>query len=201
MAYSLGYVWADGWIQLHRGKYLTLGLKCSAKDRELIDSFKIRVGSHHKTREIPACESQGRNHKPQVSLSISGTEFCQPLVHQHGVIPGKCHFDPSCPEVPDEYLASFVRGYFDGDGSISIIRERYGMFRLYGTYQFTLDLKNRIESLLSLKKHDLYKTEETTYRATWSDSSDLRSLYSWLYRGQGPFLSRKHSVLHKLLRD
>ena len=108
------------------------------------------------------------------------------------------------PDIPSELMRHFIRGYFDGDGSI-ILSHNTSYYRrennvkkyIYPTYCFLLlgthiFLEKIIENLPKLHYSILpTKTKEIkTLRVCAKCDFDI--LYSFLYNDSTIFLNRKH---------
>lgn len=110
MSYAVGYIWADGNL---RKNLSALKLECSKTDDEIIIGIRDRLGSQHNL-----CYYQPEISKELSYIVISSREIVKDLVNIHGILPRKSYLSCPFPKVPDQYLASFLRGYFDGDGCI-----------------------------------------------------------------------------------
>lgn len=117
MAYVLGYFAADGCMCINpRGsKYVSF----SSTDYEILEKVKRILESRHK---ISIKKSNNKNWKPSFVLQIGSREMYNDLI-QLGFMPNK-EFRLKLPQMPKKYIRHFIRGYFDGDGSVT-----YGYFR------------------------------------------------------------------------
>lgn len=112
MAYILGYIYADGSLEdasYLRGKYI----RASSVDKSLIMSVKKALGSDH-----PIVETKNwlDNRKTRFLIRI-GSKKMYASLEARGLCPKKSLII-GFPQVPDKYLADFIRGYFDGDGCV-----------------------------------------------------------------------------------
>lgn len=117
MAYVLGYFAADGCMFANpRGsKYVSF----TSTDKEILEKVKIILGSEHK---IGVRKRHNKNWKDLFSLQIGSKKMYNDLI-KLGFMPNKADRF-KLPEIPPPFFRHFVRGYFDGDGSII-----YGCFR------------------------------------------------------------------------
>ncbi len=103
MAYVLGLIATDGCIS----KSGTVSL--CINDRELLEKVKLAMGSEHTIKP----------HKHQRALY--GFRFARERLttdlNNLGILPKKSH-TIGFPNVPDVFMADFIRGVFDGDGSV-----------------------------------------------------------------------------------
>ncbi len=108
-AYWIGFIMADGHIEHPDNTdlyVLHLGLKLS--DRGHITKLKASLKSSHQTYSYKLA-----------SLRLHSKGLCKALI-RHGVVPRKSYEELVPPQMPDELLRHFWRGYFDGDGSLYI---------------------------------------------------------------------------------
>lgn len=131
-AYVLGFMYADGYIS---GKYF--GFKQSAKDREILEKIRVALKSKHKIGEYINNNGYGQG-KAYCSLAISNEKMVSDLQNL-GVVFNKSKIlqFPNQEQVPSHLLRHFVRGYFDGDGSIYKVAQgdTYGV-SFIGTQDF-----------------------------------------------------------------
>lgn len=113
------------------------------------------------------------------------------------------------PNIPSKYLASFVRGYFDGDGNIWVGRMHKGkgvsslaimtMFTSCSA-MFLMKLHKRLLKI-GVKGGSLYQAKGNYARLQLSTRDSLR-LYDFMYNQDGSmrrglFLERKKKVFEK----
>lgn len=101
------------------------------------------------------------------------------------------------PDVPKEYRADFIRGFFDGDGSVSVYTERKSGYKrlslsLVGSLLTLKKLKNMMGNVV--KGGSFYK-DKNIYGVHFSTKDSL-SLCRWMY-SSGLFLKRKYDVYSK----
>lgn len=115
--YILGYIASDGTIDRPPRNRVRLCLH--KKDKHILDEMKKYIFKNY--NDIKLYETKGK----YLSLHISDKNFVEKCVAL-GMTPCKTkvmklNFDI----IPEEYRWSFVRGYFDGDGSATIIQNSY----------------------------------------------------------------------------
>lgn len=104
------------------------------------------------------------------------------------------------PNIPKELYIHFIRGFFDGDGSMSkYITENSIKFSISmcGTESFLLFIKNYLESNYDFKFNTkLYKrfdTENCCYSLKMSGKNNCIRFLSLLYDQSSIFLDRKYN--------
>ncbi len=112
MAYVLGYFAADGcmFINPRGSKYVSF----TSCDCEILQKVRRMLGSNHK---FGVKKRHNRNWKDAFTLQIGSKEMHKDLIKK-GFMPKKA-FRFKLPPVPKKYMRHFIRGYFDGDGSIT----------------------------------------------------------------------------------
>ena len=99
------------------------------------------------------------------------------------------------PHVPVKYLSHFVRGYFDGDGYVSVGKNlsggKYIQVVICGPHVFLNGLQELMIEKLNVRRHKVCWTNRT-YSMRWARRNDIKRLYNWLYPESGlPCLERK----------
>jgi hypothetical protein len=123
-AYWLGFLYADGYVRKRKnGGSLTL--KLSIKDEKHLLMFKKHIESKHK---IFHSESKVKTKKGNISLSkncfirVCSNKFIENLINQ-GCIQKKT-FTIERPKINDDLIHHFIRGYFDGDGTVRFVEKK-----------------------------------------------------------------------------
>lgn len=176
-AYIFGFFCSDGNVA-------TSGTHCSLhihkKDIELIKAIKKTMQSTHPI-EITGNYLHFRIYNKRIARRL--IEF--------GCIPRKS-LVLRFPKLPEKYLKHFVRGYFDGDGSIHFNKPNVIKIRLLGgTYEFTRILQEKLFLQLKLRKHEIKKHHNIFLFEYYGN--DARKFCSWIYSEKGNlFLRRKY---------
>ena len=109
-AYFLGLFYADGY---NNQKIATLSLGFAEKDKELLEKFLIAIESDHKIVSRKREENAQTFYSTDISSRILSDDLAR-----HGCIQAKTHVLEKMPILPDGLYRHFIRGYFDGDGSV-----------------------------------------------------------------------------------
>lgn len=186
MAYALGLFFADGCLQKPpRG---SLKVSLDNTDLPTVQWWHGFLGNPNKILCIRRADPHQDIYR---STSVSDTLGLR--LKDLGALPGKSFQPISLPSVPTELLSHFVRGFFDGDGSLGLHRnpKMKGGFNLSGTITSnSLPFrKGLIEALDSLG----IKTSHTGIRVAFSGSSAER-FCRWIYKGTGFRMARKEQV-------
>jgi DNA-binding transcriptional regulator WhiA len=116
-AYWLGFIAADGWITNEGKDAYRLGFNLQQEDESILVNFKESISSTHPI-EYRTMKPRRKGDKSckQAVLRIGCTAMCQDLISL-GIGPRKT-FNLSMPRIQEQFVRHFIRGYFDGDGSI-----------------------------------------------------------------------------------
>ena len=213
MAYILGFLYADGDIEdvrkSSRTQYITFG----SKDKEILESIRFAMGSehninrraHHKfispSGKIYECADFYR-------LRIGSKNMFADLL-ELGLTPRKSLTIKFPNNIPNDCFSHFIRGYFDGDGCITIKKGRgkYGQQILKGiaviftsgSKEFLEGLKNSANRFANFRKRNVYYIGSS--RAYYLKYDTLESLkwFKYFYKDNlsGLFLKRKLDVFKK----
>lgn len=182
MAYLLGFVYADGNICDYRFR-IALGDKDGEflhKIADLINFPKDKI-RHVYNNKLGRWFWQ---------LSVSRRDFALRLM-ELGLTPNKSK-TKVFPYVPDEYLSDFIRGYFDGNGSISITKNRPNLNISCGSEQFIKTLSEKISIIIgdNVKYYTDYRNNVNYYIAI-SKKYSIIKFYGCFYYDNCFCLQRK----------
>ncbi|MCG1020843.1 endonuclease [Sutcliffiella horikoshii] len=177
MAYILGFFLADGVIS---GEMQTVSF--AQKEIEILEQIRDEMESNH-----PIGEYKNGVH----FLNINSKIIKDDLMNIHGLTPNKSK-TVEFPYVPDKYMHHFVRGYFDGDGSIY---KKGNMINFVGgSYSFISVLRN----ILDVRGYDPnIKSKDNHFRIYISGKKTIKQFGDWIYTNKGLYLKRKFEIFNK----
>lgn len=184
-AYWLGFLYADAYVGKD-GKSFELGLQ--ALDASHVEKFKKFL---RYTGKVYITTVRAR-------LVFRNKEICSDL-SRLGCYPNKSltlKF-PTLEQVPAHLIRHFIRGYVDGDGSISVTKCKMPTLQLIGTKEF---LDSLLEYFLLLgAETKLFRVNEkvNTFRLQFCCKNAINIL-DWLYHDSKIFLDRKKTRYTKL---
>lgn len=149
-AYFLGILYADGCNSTENN---LVRIVLTAKDKPLLERLSSEIYNCHRPlslRKGKWFEDNGKRYKRKDSycLSISNKHISKKL-NEYGLVKAKS-LKVTFPEyIPDELTSHFIRGYFDGDGSISFSSNQISI-SILGTESFCETLKETLH-LKSIK--------------------------------------------------
>ena len=197
-AYVLGLLYADGYNNTDRNS-VSLSLKESDKEilekvTSLIQPTKplsyLDTSTQKKTKGFENSQSQYR-------LDITNKHVSQRLV-ELGCGKAKTHNlkFPTEEQVPSHLVRHFIRGYFDGDGSVSGDKQK--QFSFVGTIDFLLPLQHVLMKELdfSQTKFDKrHKDRDNNIRSLrYCGNNRCIVFRDWLYKDATIYLERKKNI-------
>ena len=190
MAWLLGYIYADGCIQKVKScDSYRLDFLCRIEDIELLSYIKEFLKAPQKISKSSFVDHRTGKRYRRCSLSVTSKIVFRDL-YVIGLRPRKSKLDLPFPNVPDEYLSHFVRGYFDGDGCM-YSGGRSQLF-FYGHRSFLIGLRQNLLESLSIGNSSVCPHCKYQYVITWSVKEDIEQFYNWFYENNvGMFLKRK----------
>lgn len=185
-AYWLGFLYADGYVSEKRD---VIELALAETDKRHL----IKFNNFLETERPLGKKIKKMNGKEYIGYraAVSSKKIKKDLMNK-GCLPGKTKklSFPSSNLVSDKLLSHFIRGYFDGDGSTTLIKEKFLSVEILGTEEFLQGLLNRI----SLDKNiHSFNHSKTTFRVQIFGSFALPFLET-IYKDSTIHLSRKYNI-------
>lgn len=208
-AYFLGFLFADG---CNHGKKVSLNL--SKKDLKMLKILNLLVHPNGKPlyKGLPRISTVTRNGKKSIakiktnySLIMENAHIAK-ILNSLGCTPRKTN-TLKFPTIDQKITSHFIRGYFDGDGSLSISRNACGHpINTYISLISTIFFCERIQYILKklkincriLKKN--YKAHNIVELRITEINSILKFL-PWIYKNSTIHLERKYLKYKKLLKN
>ncbi len=197
-AYWLGFCYADLAVGIKKFR-----LKLAIKDANHVKKFRSMIGSNH-----PITNVRDNNGHLASQVQIASKQFIQCLVKQ-GCMQNKGQIIrwPST-KISRKLMRHFLRGYFDGDGCISIVSRSstsyFAKFQLISNKIFCeqaqMFLMKHCKLNATKLRHDTRKNQ-LVYYVTYTGIYQLLRIYNLLYSGATVFLHRKKLIWEILLRN
>ena len=117
--------------------------------------------------------------KPSHRIVFSSNKLRKSL-EEFNIVPNKTKIF-SMPNIPDKYFSAFICGYVEGDGSITISKNKNGCSYLsasfVGNKDFIIKCKERIPINGNIRKHSL----SNIYEIRWYGKNAIK-FCDWLYQ-------------------
>lgn len=172
-AYWLGFIAADGHIRYQPEKYrYELVVEVNKRDQAHVEKLRDWLGFG---------SVMERSRDDCVVFTFSSKQLVENLTLW--LTPGNKTELDNFSKVPDEAKVDFVRGYFDGDGSVS--RNR---FSITSCPQTLIPVTNFIADIIGIEPKIYHKKENKALSANWTSKG--RHLFGEKFAG-APSLERK----------
>lgn len=186
-AYLLGFITADGSVSVRAGRKFSkiLRLELQESDEMILDllSSELNIKSKKYYRN--------KNGKVTVSIGISSTEIVDSL-ERYGVVANKTYaLESLFIDLPEDLLKAYLRGLFDGDGSLYISGGTiHGNFT-EGLEHIVIQFRDIINSKVGIENTTKIQCNNGVYHAVWNGSNCVK-LCDYLYKDAKYFLPRKY---------
>ena len=195
-AYILGFLYSDGNNCIDK---CTISIALQEEDWEILEKMRLEIGSEKPLKFLDKSNKHdfGYTYKNQYILPMFSSHMCNSLAEK-GVVPNKS-LVISFPEWLDkELIPHFIRGVFDGDGSI------YRYYRnennlpitvtITATQQFCETLKSicKEELGINIGIYDASCHNGVTKVFTLSGKWIAKTFLDWIYADADLYLQRKY---------
>lgn len=191
-AYWLGFMYADGCV--HSTNY---EISINITDLEHVEKFKNAIGAtNHKITTTTKAYGDMKNPKPLYQFSIKDKQLHNDLI-KWGCVPQKSLKLKKIPNIPRDYISHFIRGFFDGDGSIHYLKgtDNYRISFTNGSSDFLNDIQKELSTNISLGKEN----NKNTYQLQIAGKHQVMRILDYLYKdsNENIRLNRKYNTYLK----
>lgn len=200
-AYLLGFYAADGSIDETRK---TLRIHLQKRDSEIVYLFKDTISPDARTFTVDKHKTTGRNGQEitaneSFGVDITSAKLCNDLV-ELGYGYRKSWEDLKLPNISEELVRHFIRGYFDGDGCISIwlSQEKGKSDRVRGKFDICAKSASLLNEVIkffannNIKLNLNYLKRDNMYRLATTSKKEITKIFHLLYDDSNFYLSRKY---------
>lgn len=204
-AYWLGFIAADGSISPLQPKKRNqrLAIVIKAEDRYLLERFKKDINYTGSLHNIVLKSGKWKGNE-YVQIQFTSNKIAQDLA-KYNIVPRKTYSFTYPKNLPEEYTFDFIRGYFDGDGSVFMSQEkhwRHGTivsvihFRFVGTEDLLRVIQEKLNMGGSLRK----KKNSFVYELHYKRRKKAKEFFEKLYTNRTLYLTRKYNVFKDVQR-
>lgn len=182
-AYYLGLLMSDGYIQTNLYNK-EVGIALQSKDKYILDKLNNYI-SPKKTLS---------KYKNSYKWKIASTEMYNDLL-AYGITENKSNSDYIYPIIPREFDKDFIRGYFDGDGCISIKSTGYSVISFVCNSKIFLETLAAILLSHGVQTRPIYvynKEKNPLYTLYLSGGVNKSIFKEFLYKDAETYLIRKY---------
>lgn len=198
MAWLVGFLAADGCISKNTNR---ITIQLAKKDEEILEKIRTLIGIDNKI------SSYTTNTGYDVVTYGWGCEEHKKDLASYNVIPHKTFALTPPYTLEKQYRIDYIRGYFDGDGSINLIKNSNGRgngnlrWQVCSATKCILEfIRDELESLgvppVNIRQE--FRTNEPLYVLSYS-SRATRMIYDVLYNDSEMFLARKREHYEEIL--
>lgn len=206
-AYWLGFLYADGYVSKRKAGQDVFGIKCSINLLEHLTQFNNSIGSNKPIGEYTSGSGYNKG-KNFIQLIIISSKMVNDL-EKLGCVSNKSLIlkFPTKEQVPENLNSHFLRGYFDGDGSVFMSEGTNGKtdvkyprinVQLCGTFEF-LDV---VRSMFNLE-NCIYKEkrkESNTWKFTLAGNKRCLEFYNFIYNDSHIKLLYKYNIFEENIK-
>ncbi|MFH1588820.1 MAG: hypothetical protein ABIA76_05790 [Candidatus Diapherotrites archaeon] len=176
-AYVLGWGFSDGNVSKD-GKHF--GFHLNKKDIKVLKKIKKLLKSEHKLT------IRG----DYVQFRMYSKKMCRDLISL-GCIPKKSLKLEFPKKIPKKYIRHFIRGCFEGDGTICFNYPNTIKIKLIGTKKFVNSLRKKIKEALKIKMPKIKRTSSIWGIEYYGNNA--RKFCKWIYKNNNNlYLERKY---------
>lgn len=197
MAYIVGFIGADGSIS--DGHRMRISLQY--QDGHFLEEIKKRL-NYTGPINYPKAKIKGKEYDTS-ELSITSKALCESLI-EIGITPRKSH-TISMSLIPEEYRLDFIRGYFDGNGSIGeqwtkrsktpVMRTRF----FTGSETLAKEIIDELEKL-GVKRVNYHKEKNKNMYSILYSQNASKKIYELFYKEEGLHLTRKKAKFDEIIK-
>lgn len=195
-AYFLGLLTADGYIASSRRRYV---VQLYLADRELVEGFKTALGSNQPIYEVD--QSRYKNKQTLYMLAVGSKRLVEALA-LYGVVSAKTQREVFTDQVPASLIHHYMRGLFDGDGTVGCQIKPNGYPRWYvglsGSEHVVSGFLDVLQQQLGIPR-PVYRFLTGRHVFHCSNQKSVYAIGHFFYRDATIYLKRKLSVFKPLL--
>lgn len=204
-AYVLGFLYADGNNYVKGTHSYEVSINLQEGDKIILEKMRDLLSPNSPVKYLVASNPNWKN---QYSLKINSKIMTQQLTAL-GCVPAKSLILQFPNWLTDLKLQQhFIRGYFDGDGSVYSKKPSetghidWG-WQITSTNQFCWAVKNLLEDRLNIhfsSKLDHDETNDITSTISVGGNLQVRKVLDWLYQDATIYLPRKYEKYQEFLK-
>lgn len=189
-AYWLGFIAADGYLVSDRNQ---VGITLSTLDKSHLEKFKLAISSDYPINDY-VHDTTYKKDTAYSRIVITSEKMKSDLI-SHGILENKT-LDLDFPKLSKDLEMHFIRGYFDGDGSISKTLSRSKLLNEYqikitGTKALLQGILNSFK-IPNAKLFERYYDGKDNYYTSIAGNVQVERLLDVMYKDSIIHLDRKY---------
>jgi intein-encoded DNA endonuclease-like protein len=190
-AYFLGWLMADANISIYNGQY-SLKIHIQEADKDMVYEFLNEIGSTNKVSIHLQKSPVSKKILASCYVSLTSRHMCESLI-KLGVVPQKSGKE-TIPDIDENLLRHFVRGFFDGDGIASSSKKGGKRSGFVSNLSMIINLQKILDVDLKILPH--WKTGWLKYFLGGIEFS--QKLYHYMYTDASVWIPRKRKVMDEI---
>lgn len=200
MAWLLGFLAADGCVEKDRN---VIKISLSSVDKEILEKIRKEISLRSKVKNYVDNAGFAKS-----KIQWSSEQHKKDLASYH-IIPQKT-FKLKPPEkLNDEFIIDYLRGFWDGDGSITICRNNYNVLEWQITsaskeiLDFFVEFLYEKYGIPKVKVHTFIRDDHNLYLLLYSTKASLQ-LYNIMYKDvkdSDLFIKRKKDKYDQIVQE
>lgn len=196
-AYWLGFMYADGYIVNNEEKYGedAFGLTLAEDSLDSIEKFKTSLKA---TNPIRYDDSKHIGQK-QVKLVCCSQKTVNDLIDK-GVLKQKSLVLKPPTKVPLELIHHFIRGFFDGDGSLTKYEHKNSTYISFGiNFTTTYSMAQWLQNIFQMGNVFPEKRRQATWYYSVGGNQQVLKICHYMYDDATIWMDRKYNRYKELL--
>ena len=190
-AYYLGLLLTDGNVFKMKRNTDQYRIQLSLKydDVDIIQRFKEELDA---TTKISHYNKNGRN---ECMFAVHSKEMAHDL-SKYGLHERKTFEAELTNLVPKELYVHYIRGIFDGDGTVYITKSNELRFGFYGTHKLVYQVEQYLIDEIGINNNSIFDKDTVSF-VTFAKKQDVINFYNLIYSNSHFYLNRKKEVFEK----
>lgn len=189
-AYIMGLLYSDGY---HNVKDNTITITLQEKDKHILESINCLLDSDRPLRFVNN-NAKNPNWSDCYQLSLTSS-YTSRVLETYGLVGAKSLILEFPKWLDKSLYQHFIRGVFDGDGSISKSKYKYNM-SIISTESFCSKIQEILLDELGVESHIYISSSlDKPTRTLMVTKKHLNKIFfDWLYKDANLYLKRKYDV-------
>lgn len=188
MYYFLGFIFADGCLN----KNGSISININKKDIEILEKFKKYLQTDKPIFYL---------NKTNSIMFTFGNKNILSTLKSFGLTQKKSLTLKFPSNIPNNMINHFIRGYFDGDGCVSILHgKNLNRIRinLVGTYEFLFSIQEFLIRVLKINETKIINMTKgkNTYQFNIKKKEDTLKVRDFFYLNSSIYLIRKKEIFY-----
>ncbi|AXF52525.1 MAG: LAGLIDADG-like domain protein [Caudoviricetes sp.] len=196
-AWLLGFIAADGYLPVTRGAKNRIIISLAEKDKEILERIAKEIKYEGEIKKYLASDEKHYF----VSLAFTSKKIRQ-KIEDYGITNDKTFKLQHLPNIPKEYMIDFIRGFFDGDGSVYAIDRPTSPLRISITCasnEFLEEIAIFLEQNLGVAHKNLNR-DHNNYCIAYGHK-DSKKICDAFYNNDSISLKRKKDKYYEIINS